>query len=182
MTISMIVAMDEEFGIGKGNRIPWTDTEDLVRFKALTETHIVIMGRKTYASLGKFNRPLRNRTNFVVTSSAFNVFSLTGVFDLTSLLVCFYCPEAALLEAKQRALDTFQEIWIIGGATIYEKLLPYVDDLYITHVEGKHDCDTFFPEFRPLFKLEEIEDQIYGTSVYTRYRRIKHDCTSDSGS
>lgn len=152
--ISMIVAVDEERAIGKDNRLLWNIPEDLKRFKELTTGHTVIMGENTYYSIG---RPLPNRTNIVVTLNQSLV--LPGCFVVYSI-------DEAFQVAKEKEDE---EVFVIGGASIYKQCLPLVERLYLTLVEGKHEADTFFPdysEFQKVVSEERGENEQYHYTYY----------------
>lgn len=129
MKITLIVAMSDDRVIGRGGKLPWHLSADLQRFKRLTMGHTIVMGRKTYESIG---RPLPGRTSVVISRQA--DYRPEGVHVATSL-------DAAL----QRAVDD-DEVFIVGGAQIYEQALPRVDRLAITRVHARLEGDTFFPE------------------------------------
>lgn len=128
--ISIIVAMSQNGTIGKNNKMPWHISEDLKRFKAITTGHAVVMGRKTFESLGK---PLPNRRNIVLTHdphfSADGVETIHAIEELHNL-----CPQN-------------DEIFIIGGAEVYKQFLPKADKLYLTLIKKDVEGDAFFPEF-----------------------------------
>ena len=150
----MIVAVDEERAIGKDNRLLWNIPEDLKRFKELTTGHTVIMGENTYHSIG---RPLPNRTNIVVTLNQSLV--LPGCFVVYSI-------DEAFQIAKEKEQE---EVFVIGGASIYRQCLPLVERLYLTLVEGKHEADTFFPdyaEFQKVVSEEKGENEQYRYTYY----------------
>ena len=128
--ITLIAALARNQVIGDGNRMPWRLPEYLKRFKALTYGHPVIMGRKTWESLG---RPLPGRTNIVVSRSA--DFSAAGATLAASL-------EEALATAAATGSD---EIFIIGGAEIYRQALPVVQRLQLTEIDRDYSGDAFFP-------------------------------------
>ena len=130
MTVTIIAALSRNGVIGRDNRLPWHISEDLKRFKALTLGHPVIMGRRTYASLG---RPLPGRDNIVVTRS--KDFSAPGCRVVHSV-------EAALVAAGGAG-----EIFVIGGAAIYALALPLADRLQFTEVDAVIDGDAHFPDF-----------------------------------
>lgn len=132
MKISIIVAKASNNVIGKDNELVWRLSSDLKRFKYLTTGHCIIMGRKTYDSIGK---PLPNRTSIVVTKN--RDFSLPpGHFVVHSLE-----------EAVQVAIGTGQDLaFIIGGAEIYSQSMEIADELIITEVHADPDGDAFFPE------------------------------------
>ncbi|MCX7170427.1 MAG: dihydrofolate reductase [Proteobacteria bacterium] len=118
--------------IGNGNALPWRLPEDLKRFKALTHGHPVIMGRKTWESLG---RPLPGRTNIVISRRA--DLHAPGATPVGSL-------EAALAAAAATGTD---EAFIIGGAEIYGQALPLADRLQLTEIDRDYAGDVFFPKF-----------------------------------
>ncbi len=129
--IKLIVALGKQNQIGLNGTMPWHLYEDLKNFKKLTSGNIVIMGRKTFESIGK---ALPNRLNFVITSNPQSV---------SAYEVCaFPSLEKAIEKAKSLALDTF----IIGGGTIYEQVLDKVDEMIITEVDFEGEADTFFPK------------------------------------
>lgn len=139
MKISLIAAMDEKRGIGKDNKLPWQIPEDLERFRKLTSGHIVVMGRKTFESIG---RVLPNRRNIIITHN--ESFKIEGVKTVRSL-------EEAIKVALRQAQDE-EEIFIIGGGQIYQQAIGAADKLYLTLIEGDFECDTFFPEYQADFK------------------------------
>ena len=143
MRITLIAAMSANRVIGRGNALPWHLPADLARFRRRTEGHVVIMGRRTFDSVGQ---PLPNRRSIVVTRR----------HD--------YHPPGAeiahsLQEAIQRGRETeSQEIFILGGAEIYALALPDVDRLELTIVHAEVEGDTFFPEC-DLTEWRLIEDE-----------------------
>lgn len=140
--LSMIVAVDETRAIGKDNRLLWHIPEDLKRFKELTTGHAVIMGENTYHSIG---RPLPNRTNIVVTLD--QTLALPGCLVVHSL-------DEALSVAREHERE---EIFVMGGASIYRQFLPMIDRLYLTLVSGKHEADTFFPDYSDFTRVMNEE-------------------------
>ena len=123
--------------IGRDNKIPWHLPEDFRWFKQCTTGQVVLMGRKTFESLGK---PLPNRTNVVISRSA----AIPGgeiVRDLASFDPSAYAP---------------REVWVIGGAEIYAQLLPQCTDLYLTVVQREVEGDAWFPEFESAFEFVEV--------------------------
>lgn len=134
--ISLIVAMDEKQGIGKKNDLLFKIPEDFKRMKALTEGHPIIMGRKTFESIG---RVLPKRTNIIVTRD--QEFHFENVLVSNSL-------EDALRDARNS--QGSEEIFIFGGGQIFKEALEkdLVDRLYLTIVKGSYDADTFFPEYK----------------------------------
>ena len=131
MIISLIVAMDERRGIGKEGKLPWRLSSDLKRFRELTMGHHMIVGRKTFESIGK---PLQGRQMIVITHNA--AFRADGCLVAASV-------QAGLAVAQERG-ET--EVFVIGGAEIYAQTLDAADRLYLTQVHAEVDADTFFPE------------------------------------
>ncbi len=131
MVLSAIVAIAENNVIGKDQDLIWHIPNDLKRFKNITNGHCIIMGRKTYESIGK---ALPNRTNIIITRQ--NNYLAKGCIIVSSL-------EAAIAKAKSENED---EAFIIGGAEIYRQSLPIIDKLYLTKVHESFDGDTFFPD------------------------------------
>lgn len=132
--INVIVAMTKRRIIGKDGTLPWHLSEDLKLFKAHTTGNIVIMGRKTFDSIG---RPLPNRRNLVVSKSIHENEKVAGVE---------YFPD--LEHALNAAQDGSGKIFIIGGASIYQQMIEKADRLYISLVDGDFDGDTCFPEVK----------------------------------
>ena len=128
MKISLIAAFAKERVIGKEGKIPWALKEDLKHFRNKTEGCSVVMGRKTYESIG---RPLSNRLNIVMTRTPKKIKGVTEVIN----------KELAIEIAS-----TFsKEIFIIGGERIYEEFLPLASKMYLTEINIEVDGDTFFP-------------------------------------
>lgn len=135
MIISMIAAMAQDRIIGKDNQMPWHLPADFAWFKRCTMGKPVVMGRKTYESIG---RPLPGRQNIVISRDANLV--IDGVTTVTSI-------DEAIKTAKDA-----EEIMIIGGGTIYAACLDKADKLYITHIEANIEGDTQFPVWSSEFK------------------------------
>jgi len=130
MIISLIVAVDDAGGIGKEGTIPWHLRSDLQRFKQITMGHTLVMGRKTFDSIG---RALPGRTNIVITRNR----------DFT----CEDClPVSNLKRALSIAKTTSEEeVFIIGGGEIFRQALKLADRVYLTRVHTVADCQVFFP-------------------------------------
>ncbi len=139
MIISIIVAMDETRGIGVEGRLPWHLPADLKRFKSLTMGHHLIMGRKTFASIG---RPLPGRTTIIVTRD--QSFQPEGCLVAHSL-------ETALEFAR---LDLENDVFVIGGAEIFVQAIELADRIYLTQVHSSLPADVYFPEFAAADWLE----------------------------
>ena len=129
MTLSLIVAMSQNRVIGKDNRLPWHLSEDLQHFKQITMGHPIVMGRKTFESIGK---PLPGRENIVLTRDKnFTTMGVTVLHDV----------EKFLLWSKAQT----QEVFVIGGAEIFKQVLPHAQKIYLTSIEKDFDGDAFFP-------------------------------------
>nr|AIA11731.1 Dihydrofolate reductase [uncultured bacterium] len=158
--ISLIVAMAENRVIGKENGMPWHIPGELPRFKRITTGHPIIMGRKTYESIG---RPLPNRVNIVITRDA--GFKVDGVVVVHSL-------EEALEVAKKAELLTphpsplpingareqLGEVFIIGGGEIFKQAMPIADKLYLTLIHKNIEGDTHFPKYEKIFSKEVFRE------------------------
>ncbi|MED4599510.1 dihydrofolate reductase [Paenibacillus validus] len=138
MTISYILAMDEARGIGVDNRLPWHLPADLAYFRKKTTGSTILMGRKTYDSIGK---PLPKRTNVILTRDA--SFQAEGCTVIRSV------EEAAQVYGRGGRNEE-EELFVIGGAEVFQLLMPYADRLYITEIAHRFEADTFFPELEPL--------------------------------
>ena len=130
MKISLIVAMSANCVIGQDNKMPWHLSADLKRFKAITMNAPILMGRKTFESIGK---PLIGRTNMILSHNP--NYKPDGCLVFNSL-------EPALNAAQNYG----EELFVIGGATLYEMALPLANSLYLTDIEAEFEGDTFFPE------------------------------------
>ena len=126
--IIIISAIDNNRGIGNGNKLLYHITNDLIRFRNLTRFHTVIMGRKTFDSIGK---PLTERTNIVITRNP-------------SLEIDGCIMASSLQDALSKADGL---VFIIGGESIYKEALPLADELMLTEINGVKEADAFFPEF-----------------------------------
>jgi len=166
MLLSMIVAYAEnekgEQVIGKDNALPWDIKKDMVWFREQTSGSVVVMGRKTYESIG---RTLPNRDNIILSSDP--EYKVEGAYTFTDL-------DAALEFANVQN----HEVFIIGGESLYTQCIGRVDRLYVTYIKGKkYEGDSFFPkwslsDFKPIQK-EKSEDEVNGTVNYTIFQRVK---------
>lgn len=145
--ISIVVAMDRNRLIGRGNALPWRLPADLAHFKAITLGKPVIMGRKTHESIG---RPLPGRHNIVITRNP--DYAAPGCSVVTSV-------EAALAAAGE-----VPEVMLIGGAQLYAELLPRVQRIYLTRIEAVFEGDAWFPaladsEWREMERSDHAPDE-----------------------
>lgn len=143
--IKILVACDENRVIGKDNQLIWHLPADLKRFKSLTTGHVILMGRKTYESIGK---PLPNRTTIVITRQA--DFQAEGTITAHSV-------EEAILKAKSLSRE---DIFIVGGAEIYTVSMALADQILLTQLHDIFEGDAFFPEISP--ETWEIVDRERG--------------------
>ena len=139
MNLNLIVAIDENNGIGKNNQLPWYLPADLKHFKVLTMGHPIIMGRKTFDSIEK---PLPNRQNIIISrqtdlkiEGADVVHSLQGAIELC---------------------NNQEEVFIVGGSQIFEQAMPLAHKLYLTIIHHTFDADTYFPKINKA-KWIEVE-------------------------
>lgn len=138
--LSLIVAMSKNRVIGRDNQMPWHLPADLARFKKNTLGKPVIMGRKTFQSIG---RALPNRKNIVLSRQGFHADGIEVVSDLSQAL--------ALVQDEN-------EVMIIGGGHLFAEALPQADRLYLTEIDAELQGDTFFPEIDPAqWKTDFIE-------------------------
>lgn len=149
--ISAIVAMSENHVIGDDNQLPWHLPADLKHFKTITSGHPILMGRKTYESIG---RPLPNRTNIIITRNP-----------------SYEAPGCIVVQSINEAVESAasigsNEIFIIGGAEVYKQLLPNIERIYLTVVHDVFDGDAFFPEFNANDWIEK--------------ERVKHDADENN--
>lgn len=156
--IRAILAHDAYWGIGKDGDLPWPkNSDDLAWFKECTDGGVVVMGRKTWESLPR--KPLPGRTNAVVTTQPIENALGNIVVDIDSLLKIL--PQ----------MNYTKNVWVIGGAQLVEKLLPYCDELWLNNVGGVYDCDTFLPkrEITELFYPGTTETKSFG--IITKWIR-----------
>ncbi|ABR88509.1 dihydrofolate reductase [Janthinobacterium sp. Marseille] len=158
--LTIVVATDSNNGIGINNTLPWHLPEDLAHFKRTTSGHPIIMGRKTFDSIG---RPLPNRRNIVITRNA--EWQHAGVEAVTSL-------------DSAKALVGDNQAFIIGGAQIYTDTVGQVDRLIVTKIDKSFDCDAFFPAIDPKLWQETAREQHHSEAngydyAYVTYERIR---------
>ncbi len=132
-----IAAMSLNRVIGCGNKIPWHIPEDFKWVKENTLGHVIVMGRKTFESIG---RPLPRRENIVLSQQTLKIPGVTIIHSLNEL----------------EGIESEKEIWILGGAEIYRQTLPHCSDLYLSVIKREVEGDTFFPPFEDTFELKEI--------------------------
>lgn len=138
--LKMIVAVDDNWGIGKDNQLLFHIPEDMRFFKDMTSGHAVVMGHKTYDSIG---RPLPNRENYVLTRNwNLSIDNVHVIHDID---------------------DIPKDAFIIGGQSLYEKMLPYCDIVYVTKIHQTKDCDRHFPNLDRKLDWETTKTQLVET-------------------
>lgn len=158
--ISIIVAVGRNREIGKDNKLLWQISKDMAWFRHHTENKIIVMGRRTFESIG--SKPLPNRTNIVLSRNA-----------------NYEVPDNVLLmRSVTEVLEEFEgvaEIMVIGGWQVYENFLPIAGRIYMTEIDKEYDADTFFPKLnwkewdRVLYEAHRTEDRVkYSFNIYNR--------------
>ena len=147
--IRLIAAIDSRRGIATDSGIPWTLPGDSAYFRAKTSRGLIVMGRATY---DEFAAPLHDRENFVFSSTSSPL--RTGFEVVTSL-------------ARLRAAHPGEDVWVIGGASVYAETIGQADELLLTQVKGDFDCTKFFPPYQADFTLQgRSEDHQEGGLTY----------------
>lgn len=167
MPINIIAACDLNRGIGFKNQLLCKLSSDLQNFKKLTENHFVLMGRKTYQSVGK---PLPNRTNIVLTRKP-------NKLEFDPEVITYGSVEEVLFEYENYA-EKDVELWVIGGSDIYSQFLDHADRVYLTVIRHEFkQVDSYFPEldesqwdkkFLGEKKIDEKDEYTHSYTVYTR--------------
>lgn len=147
--IYIIVAVDENFGIGKDGKMPWDLKDEIKYFQDITtktndpnKQNMVIMGRTTWESIPEKHRPLKNRHNLVLTRDPYYVAEGAKIF---------HSLNESLIYA--RGFDSAEKVFVIGGAQVFKEIMarPDLDGVYLTRIHKTYDCDTFFPEISEKF-------------------------------
>ena len=163
MILSLIVAADENNVIGGGNRLLWQLPDDMKRFRELTDGHPVIMGRKTYESIGK---ALRNRRNIIVSRREWRKIPAN-------------CEVVPSLDAALSAVRSEREAFVIGGGEIYAQAMVRANRIYLTRVHAELVGDTFFPEIDSTLWVEThrkehpVDDRHVHAFTFLTYERKK---------
>jgi dihydrofolate reductase len=147
--ISIIVAVAENGVIGGDNRLLWHISEDLKHFKAVTTGHPVVMGRKTYESIG---RPLPGRQNIVLTRDP--SWTAEGVDVIHSV------------EELKRLPLMDPEVMVIGGAEIFSLMMPLMSRMWVSHISGEYPADTWLPPFEDRFRSANLHEQFEGFDLF----------------
>jgi dihydrofolate reductase len=166
MIISAIAAIDKNNAIGKGNDLPWRLPEDLKFFKRTTLGKPVLMGRKTFDSLG--GKPLKDRLNIVLSNQK--------NLQLPEHVLLYSDINAAIRRLQDEKID---EVFIIGGGKIFTETLPIIDRLYLTHVDAEVDgADAFFPHidhsnWKTVWEEHHGQDEKHAYNyTFRKYERI----------
>ncbi len=171
LMVTMVVAMGDSNEIGFRNQLLWHLPKDLKHFKEITSGHPVIMGRKTYESIGK---PLPNRTNIIVSGKK-------DWFEEGVLIV------GSIKEAVKFAKKIDEEVFIIGGGKIYEQTMQVADRIEVTRVNGSFEADTFFPDIDGKTWLKtgetcfEADEKHAYSFCFQTFERIKTEELQNSG-
>ena len=155
-SLTIIVATDKQGGIGINNSLPWHLPEDLAHFKRMTSGHAIIMGRKTFDSIG---RALPNRRNIVITRNS--DWAHAGVDAVTSL------------HSAQEIVKN-DHAFIIGGAQIYQQALTIADQLIVTEIQESFSCDAFFPKINPADWEETGRENHYSEKNHFNYAFVTY--------
>ena len=159
MSISIIAAMDTNRLIGKENDIPWHLPDDLKFFKDITSESTVVMGRKTFESIG---HPLSSRKNIVLSKTPFDH------------------EKVEWLSSVEDVLDLDEDLFIIGGSQIYEQFIPYADTLYLTEVHHEFEGDTYFPSLdltdwtKVFYKKGTVDEKNKYEHDFYAYEKLKN--------
>ena len=156
--ISMIWAMDKNWLVGKDNKLPWHFKEDLLYYKEKTAGKTVLMGDKSYYSLKSYykDKPLPYGKIYVASLDNLELPDAIVINDIISFLNNF--PQE-------------EELWVVGGATIYKLCLPYANYLYITHVDGEYEGDAYFPKFDLENEFKLVSSRVSNVLNFSVYER-----------
>ena len=156
--ISLIWAMDKNWLVGKDNKLPWHFKEDLIYYKSKTSGQTVLMGDNSYYSLKGYykDKPLPYGKIYVASLDNLNLDDAVVVNDVNNFLKNFPKEE---------------ELWVVGGATIYKFSLPYANYLYITHVDGEYEGDAWFPKFDLEGEFNLISSKVSNNLTFNVYER-----------
>lgn len=156
MKVSMIAAMANNRVIGKDNDMPWHLPADLAHFKRTTMGKPVVMGRKTFESIG---RPLPGRANIVISRNA--------DYEAEGIVLVETCEQA--IAAAQQASPEAEEVMIMGGGTIYQHFLPIAQRLYLTEIDLSVDGDTFFPDYQSAAEWQVVDTESHQKDAKNPY-------------
>ena len=158
MILTCIAAIAENGAIGKDQKLPWHLSEDLKRFKKLTMDHPIIMGRKTFESIGK---PLPNRTSIIGTQNV--EFKVCGAVVAHSIRDAIHYAHDI-----EQTVQGIPETFVIGGETIFRAMLPLSNRLYLTHIQATVDGNVFFPKL-DMSKWHSIHEESHPADQKNNY-------------
>lgn len=158
--LSLIAVIGKNRELGKNNQLLWHIPGDLPRFKKITSGHPVIMGRKTFESIGK---PLPDRTNIIITSDS----SYASHMSYSSHEVIVVLSIEQAIEAAISAPGGREEVFVIGGAKVFAETIDRADRLYLTIVDATAEADVFFPEYSAFTKVVSEESVEAGGFKYS---------------
>lgn len=165
MTLNCIVAFcKNNNGIGFENKLPWYISEDLKYFKEKTNNHVVVMGKNTYDSLPDTYKPLPNRVNIVITNKCIPNVTTTTIDNLDNTLQSY----------------STQNIFIIGGANIYNQLYGRFESIYVTYIDKHFDCDSFFPKIGNEYSLTTYSSNKWSEQENCYYRFLEYKLSKSS--
>ena len=154
--ISIIVATDEENGIGKDNKIPWHIKKDLVRLSLMTRSKVAVVGDKSYNSMASYydisGRPMPAKEYIVISLDKNFKSKRNNTFAVNSI--------SEALDRIRKSKE--KEVFVIGGASIYKQMIEFTDHLYVTIVKNEFNCDTFFPDYSDFKKVISSEEDSEG--------------------
>lgn len=161
--ISIIASVGKENELGKNGKLIWDLPGDLKFFKKLTINHVIVMGRKTFESMGK---ALPNRYNIVVSKELDNTMGVEVVDSLEDIL--------------DRFEKTEEDVYIIGGESLYNYFLPYASKIYLTEINDSKEADVYFPTFnKEEFNREELDEPVEENGV--EYRHVLYERKKQNG-
>ena len=167
MKISIIVSMDQNQVIGKGQRLLWHIREDLIRLKNLTKDHVVILGRKTYDSMvfyyNKSGRPMPGKLYIIVTHNKNYQSQRKNTQVVNSV-------DEAVKFAKEKSK---KEIFIIGGQSIFEQTMTMVNKIYLTIIDSKFDGDLYFPDYADFKKIIYQSDWMESNNLKYKFLELE---------
>jgi dihydrofolate reductase len=162
-----IVAFCRNQGISVNGKTPWYIKEDLVFFRKMTLNSVVIMGRCTYESIGK---PLSNRINIVITKSPEKYSSIQSKYNNI-----FFVTYDNVFDTLKKYDFTYPNVFVIGGAKIYELFFNNIKTIYVTYIDKQYECDTVFPKIPSTFVLTNFSQKYFSESEQSTFRFLKYE-------
>lgn len=166
--MNAIVAVDNNWGIGKNNDLLVSIPEDMKFFRETTKNKIVIMGKNTFYSLPN-QKPLPNRVNIVISHSS--------DLNIDGVVVCSSIDNAIEYIIREYSEDKLKEVFFIGGGSIYKQCLDYIDTIYLTRINKEYSADCFFPDLNqyPEWKLTEEKKIVSVNGIELSFNTYKKD-------